>query len=50
MYCEADTEGQTLDSGADLPIQALIRLAAKSDGASSLVRGSPAHGKRVGTR
>lgn len=36
MHCEAGTEGQLLDSGADLPVQVLIRLAASSDGATHM--------------
>ena len=36
MHCGADTEGQTLDLGADLPVQVLIRLAASSDGPTNM--------------
>lgn len=36
VCCRADTEGQTSDLGADLPFQALVRLAASSDGATNM--------------
>lgn len=36
MRCEPGTEGQPLVLGADLPIQALIRLAASIDGATHM--------------
>lgn len=35
VCCGADTEVRTLDAGADPPIQAPIRLAASSDGATN---------------